>query len=769
MSQNKGILVSAAIRPNDSLDPIATAYASEIMGGLHSATASTDRDAIIFERREWGMLCYVKNLDKTFQLKYGYINNDIMDNANWLEFNGSGSGGGEWINSVLEVKYTQPLSPTNGNRYLVGLKPGDTITGANWATYSPGYVAEWNSSIPRWDLTTPTDGMSVRVDNEDNSIYKYQGVFPTGAWEKERVGQVRDVIFTTPDGLSYSTTSTPPFDSYIKDMIFLAKFSSQNIGNTMSVNINSLGSKFVKKPSSSGLVSLSPSDVIPNVVYSLVYDGTQFQLYSPYVNADLFNIKYYIEPTDYIMIPPNYQYWVYSDLTIDGTLVNYGQVIVANGNVVMGLSGSFQNYGQVSFINFDAGLTTSFYNTDTIQFTQSNTIYGLSVSAIVKDSSLTASKLDTGLNGGATAGYFLSVDSTGDFSWSQVNTSPTNGLSTYGNSIGLGGTLSQTTTIDGDGNNFSIGNANFLFLTASTLYSAGVYDQNVSVEYYADSSVFDIKSVNGFTTSQIIGDYAGGITMRLEKNPTAFGEVGTVSSISLTYGTQSIGDGSIDNRMIVRDDRSQKGLVYQDDYSTNFTTYSLITKGYVDSQVLSAGTITQITAGPGLTGGGTGGNITLSIDSNLSGQGLTFSSGIMDVVWGGTSSGLTFSNNAIGVAVDGTTLQINSSGQLSVVVSGGSIPIYQESIPLVTIGDDSATGILLSATPSNYSRIEIFVNGQRQRIGNNDTSKDCYFGSAPSTPISFNSLVSGDQLYWNGIIAGFDLSTTDIVEIVYEF
>ena len=463
------------------------------------------------------------------------------------------------------------------------------------------------------------------------------------------------------------------------------------------------------------------------------------------------------------MIPPNYQYWVYSDLTIDGTLVNYGQVIVANGNVIMGLSGSFQNYGQVSFINFDAGLTTSFYNTDTIQFTQSNTIYGLSVSAIVKDSSLTASKLDTGLNGGATAGYFLSVDSTGDFSWSQVNTSPTNGLSTYGNSIGLGGTLSNDTIIDLNGFDINIiGTGSFFIQASYSSIESSNNDGYTQIQSGGDYVNMYYQSVTNSNTFNIQANSTG-ISFTLENGFTQSNYFNIYSYNEL------VNDGSDNNRMVVFDDYNQKGLVYYDDYSANFTTYSLITKGYVDSQVLAAGTITQITSGPGLTGGGTGGNITLSIDSNISGQGLTFSSGVMDVVWGGTSSGLTFSNNAIGVAVDGTTLQINSSGQLSVVVSGGSIPIYQESIPLVTIGDDSATGILLSATPSNYSRIEIFVNGQRQRIGNNDTSKDCYFGSAPSTPISFNSLVSGDQLYWNGIIAGFDLSTTDIVEIVYEF
>ena len=49
MAQNIGILVSAAIRPNDTLDPIATAYASEIMGGLHTAATTTDRNSIIFD------------------------------------------------------------------------------------------------------------------------------------------------------------------------------------------------------------------------------------------------------------------------------------------------------------------------------------------------------------------------------------------------------------------------------------------------------------------------------------------------------------------------------------------------------------------------------------------------------------------------------------------------------------------------------------------------------------------------------------------------
>ena len=47
---------------------------------------------------------------------------------------------------------------------------------------------------------------------------------------------------------------------------------------------------------------------------------------------------------------------------------------------------------------------------------------------------------------------------------------------------------------------------------------------------------------------------------------------------------QNINDNSTNNRLIIKDEVNQKGLVYQDDYSANFTTYSLVTKGYVDSK-----------------------------------------------------------------------------------------------------------------------------------------------------------------------------------------
>jgi hypothetical protein len=438
MALNTGTLISSAIRPVDSLDTIATAYASEIKGGLHSYATLSERDSIIFERREWGMMVNVysdvtPSNNKTYQLSYNYVSTNIMDNTNWKEFSG-GSGGGvvnEWIDSVLSISNFEPVA-SSGDRYLLGNAP----SGVNWSSFQSDKVVEWNSVTNQWTQTTPTDGMSVRVDDEDNSIYRYEGVFPIGAWVKEKLNQIRSIVATTVNGLSYSVTMSPPIDQYYPDMLFLTQFAIPNVGSTVSLNINGLGEILVKRPSASGLSNFKPNEIDTTLIYNVCFDGTYFQLSRPYTNDDIFSVKYLVEPSDYIVVPPYYQYWVYSDLTIQGTLVNYGQVVIANGSMILS-GGTFSNYGQLSLVNFATGMTSSFNDSNTISFSQSNTIYGLSVSAEVKNSSINTFKLDSGSNGGATAGYILSVDSMGYFQWipnsglaqpeySQINLSPLN-------------------------------------------------------------------------------------------------------------------------------------------------------------------------------------------------------------------------------------------------------------------------------------------------------------------------------------------------------
>jgi len=406
-----------------------------------------------------------------------------------------------------------------------------------------------------------------------------------------------------------------------------------------------------------------------------------------------------------------------------------------------------------------------------------------------------------------------------------------NGLQVSNDVVVLGGTLSQNTTISGGVYDLTINN-----FDGSSTASISISDNLVYIE-----------STNGISQGYIdVTDISASIYT---------GTAGQNNSIELFAYDDSVTDGSTNNRMIVTDDANSKGLVYAQDYTANFTTYSLITKGYVDNAIASNNTgVTSITAGAGLTATGTTGSVTLnigagsgiavnaddvavdyatvaqvmggdgltasgntltvgagagitvnaddieislasgsglnttsglSIDSSAAGDGLSFTSGVFSVntalgltissdnvgmVWGGTSSGLTFSSNAISANVDGTTIQVNSSGQLT-VVAGASTPVYQfatsinQNAPAV---NNFATGITISQTPNDYSRINIFVNGQLQRIGDAVTTTDCYFGTQSGSAIALSSIESGYELYWNAVISGFRLSNNDQIDIIYE-
>lgn len=52
-----------------------------------------------------------------------------------------------------------------------------------------------------------------------------------------------------------------------------------------------------------------------------------------------------IRPGDTITVSPDYQYFVFGDLTIEGVVDNYGEVVVANGVVNIMPSGQFNNLG----------------------------------------------------------------------------------------------------------------------------------------------------------------------------------------------------------------------------------------------------------------------------------------------------------------------------------------------------------------------------------------------------------------------------------------
>lgn len=370
---NVGTLVGAAIRPINTADLISTAYANEIKGGIHGYATISERDSIIIQRRQWGMLCTVYDdpnplNNKTYQLKYNNFDTDLMNLLNWVEYTGvSTTSITEWQNSVKSILTTVPTSPSDKDRYLVGIDQSSTIFGSPWAGNPGGFISEYDVTTTNWTNTYPTNGMTIRVDDQDNSLYKYEGTYSTGKWDKEKLTQVYSTDFTG-NGINYATTTTPGFISYDIDTIFLSKFDVTNTGTIVKLDINGIGLLDVKKPSINGLIDLYPGEIQPDNIYSLVYDQDNncFQFFKNY-SSDSINIKYYIEPTDYIVVPPFCQYWIYGDLTVGGTIVNYGKIIVANGQLIIGASGSVENFGEVDLITIGSGNT----NGNTVSTTQS--------------------------------------------------------------------------------------------------------------------------------------------------------------------------------------------------------------------------------------------------------------------------------------------------------------------------------------------------------------------------------------------------------------
>lgn len=423
MSQNIGTLVSSAIRPNDSLDQIASAFANEIKGGAHGYETYDDMNNIIEARREWGMLVTVYNdsdsdLNGTYQLKYGNTNNnvfDILDNSNWVKLNLGDNASTEWVDSVISILSIEPtLEPFPGDRYLLATIPNLLPSGTNWDNYSYGTIIVEYSNIGTWKLTIPTNGMTVRVDNDDNSIYKYEGNYPTGIWKQEKTTQVFYIEPTSIGGLTYSVSTDPIFNAYSRDLIFLTKFNTANTG-TASININGLGYRNIKIATKNGVRDLIISDIVTNGIYSLTYNGTYFQMTKPFP-SDSYNIEYYIGPGEVVTVEQYEQYWVYGDLTIDGGVMqNYGHVVVANGSVNLVNSGVFNNNGSGELILVDLFNTPIFNTTDTIQLSSVMTINGPSVSAIVLNNSLTPSHINS-VNT-ATASWILSNDGNGSFQW----------------------------------------------------------------------------------------------------------------------------------------------------------------------------------------------------------------------------------------------------------------------------------------------------------------------------------------------------------------
>ena len=354
MAKNTGTLVTAAIRPNDSDDKIASAYAVEIKGGLHSYATLAARNNIISERREWGMLANVyadstPANNGTWQLIYGRVNTTITDNQNWGKFSGGGStttgsgGSAYWIDPVKSILDTQPGSPADGDRHILDVSP----SGVNWSSFTQNDIVEYDTTLG-WTKTTPLDNMSVRVVTDNNSIYRYEST--PGSWVKEKLNQVLSMTASSANAIAYTATDERVY-AYDVDTLYMVQFATSNSGTTPTLNINGLGATTIKQQTNAGLLALSGKDINTDISYTLQYDGSYFRMTKP--NSDPTFVRYRILSGETVTVPAWQEYLIYGDLQVDGKLNvdPNGKVVIINGafNVMPGATVS--NSANVYLIN----------------------------------------------------------------------------------------------------------------------------------------------------------------------------------------------------------------------------------------------------------------------------------------------------------------------------------------------------------------------------------------------------------------------------------
>lgn len=345
MAQNSGTLVIGAVRPNDTDLKIATAFAVEVKGGLHSYATLTERNNIIIQRREWGMLVNVYNdttNNGTYQLVYSKVDTDIMNNSNWARFSGSGSSGGGsafWLDPVIDIRNAQP-APVDGARYIIGSAP----TGTQWASISPNTIVQYELASGTWLQTTALSDMSVRINSDGNAIYRFNGV----SWIKEKIRQVFSLSATSSNAISYTGTSSL-ISSYDTDSLYVVQFATANAGTNVTININSLGSRPVYQQTNYGTASFTGKDISPSVQYGMYYDGAAFRLNKP--TAEPTFTRYRIQSNETVVVPAYQEYLVYGDLEVNGFLNvdPMGKVVVINGALNIN-GGTVSNYGNVSEI-----------------------------------------------------------------------------------------------------------------------------------------------------------------------------------------------------------------------------------------------------------------------------------------------------------------------------------------------------------------------------------------------------------------------------------
>lgn len=146
------------------------------------------------------------------------------------------------------------------------------------------------------------------------------------------------------------------------------------------------------------------------------------------------------------------------------------------------------------------------------------------------------------------------------------------------------------------------------------------------------------------------------------------------------------------------------------------------------------------------------------------------SGGVIEIQGSPTQGGYINSNGVTssGLGAPPRLLLIEGiSGGVSTV--GISTEDDLDQVPNATSFDGAATGVFITHTPFGDGLVQVTVNGLSSNLGDGVTTSSCYFSADGGvTARNMADIEGGDQLYWNGSIAGYELDGSDLVDVIYD-
>lgn len=134
-------------------------------------------------------------------------------------------------------------------------------------------------------------------------------------------------------------------------------------------------------------------------------------------------------------------------------------------------------------------------------------------------------------------------------------------------------------------------------------------------------------------------------------------------------------------------------------------------------------------------------------------------------------------------SVDVTMSSDNDNVKVVILAAGGTQLSFQIISPddkfmtslSTSLDGDLASNSPITNTPIDGCYVAVFVNGVEYEVGNGVFTKSCYFASAglPHVAKGFSSshpngqIEAGDFLYWNGSIAGFNITAGSRISLMY--